>query len=193
MHYKEWEPIYKRILHDFGFSMEKDEFAARLLDSIIEDSDEESAYSNLHLLLHREEVFVCGNGPSLRDKIDVYAEDLKKCILVAADGATTTLMRAGLIPDVIVSDLDGFVPHQLDANRKGSVMVIHAHGDNIGAINKWCRKFKKVLGTTQADPKRFKNLFNFGGFTDGDRAAFLAEHFGASRLYLLAFDLDKVP
>jgi len=45
----------------------------------------------------------------------------------------------------------------------------------------------RVLGTTQVEP--FGKLFNFGGFTDGDRAAFMAHELGASRIYLVGMDL----
>jgi uncharacterized Rossmann fold enzyme len=45
-----------------------------------------------------------------------------------------------------------------------------------------------VVGTTQAAP--LPNVHNFGGFTDGDRAVFAADHLGASRIVIIGFDLD---
>jgi uncharacterized Rossmann fold enzyme len=33
-----------------------------------------------------------------------------------------------------------------------------------------------------------KNVYNFGGFTDGDRSVFLAEEFGAKEIVLLGMD-----
>jgi hypothetical protein len=33
-------------------------------------------------------------------------------------------------------------------------------------------------------------LVNFGGFTDGDRAVFLADHFKAKNIYLVGFDFE---
>jgi uncharacterized Rossmann fold enzyme len=33
-------------------------------------------------------------------------------------------------------------------------------------------------------------VYNVGGFTDGDRAAFLADHCGADRLTFLGWDFD---
>jgi len=34
-------------------------------------------------------------------------------------------------------------------------------------------------------------LRNYGGFTDGDRAVCIAEHFGAARVTLAGFDFDN--
>jgi hypothetical protein len=33
-------------------------------------------------------------------------------------------------------------------------------------------------------------VYNFGGFTDGDRAVFAADELGAERITLVGFDLD---
>jgi uncharacterized Rossmann fold enzyme len=68
-------------------------------------------------------------------------------------------------------------------------MVVHAHGDNIDMIKKLVPKFRKVLGTTQVMP--LENVHNFGGFTDGDRAVFLAEEFGAKNIVLVGMDLGN--
>jgi 2-amino-4-hydroxy-6-hydroxymethyldihydropteridine diphosphokinase len=45
-----------------------------------------------------------------------------------------------------------------------------------------------VVATTQATP--LPHVHNFGGFTDGDRAAFAAQELGASCITLVGFDLD---
>jgi hypothetical protein len=69
--------------------------------------------------------------------------------------------------------------------------VLHAHGDNIETIRTYVPTFQgKILGTTQGNPDDFPYLSNFGGFTDGDRAAFLADHFQANHIYLLGFDFN---
>jgi uncharacterized Rossmann fold enzyme len=98
------------------------------------------------------------------------------------------------LPDIIVTDLDGNVTDQIKANLHGSVVIIHAHGDNIDKIRKYIPEFKeKLVGTTQTDPTPFENLHNFGGFTDGDRAVILADHFHAKKITLIGFDFgDKI-
>ena len=35
-----------------------------------------------------------------------------------------------------------------------------------------------------------KKVKNYGGFTDGDRAVLLSEHFSASKIVLIGFDFD---
>jgi uncharacterized Rossmann fold enzyme len=34
-------------------------------------------------------------------------------------------------------------------------------------------------------------VYNFGGFTDGDRAVMVARHFGATKIHLLGFDMAQ--
>jgi uncharacterized Rossmann fold enzyme len=74
-----------------------------------------------------------------------------------------------------------------NSEKRGAIMVVHAHGDNIDMIKKMVPKFRKVVGTTQVMP--LANVHNFGGFTDGDRAVFLAEEFGAKKVVLVGMDL----
>jgi hypothetical protein len=192
MDYKRWLFFYRKILDDFGYSEEEDREAALVLNDFLEKDRVDEAYQHLKKLLENKEVFVCGAGPSLASKIKRHKKRLSERIIIAADGATSTLISNDLIPHVIVTDLDGNVVDQVEANKRGSVVVVHAHGDNKEAIKKWIRLFEgRVLGTTQSKPD--KNLYNFGGFTDGDRAAFLAEHFGAKTIFLIGFDFDAFP
>jgi uncharacterized Rossmann fold enzyme len=74
--------------------------------------------------------------------------------------------------------------------ERGVPVAVHAHGDNDGAIRKVVPDCDGafVLPTTQAEPHG--PVRNFGGFTDGDRAAFLADHLGAARLVLVGWDFD---
>ena len=65
-------------------------------------------------------------------------------------------------------------------------MVVHAHGDNMEALGKEVPRLKRVIGTTQSKP--LKNVYNFGGFTDGDRGVFLAKEMGARSITLIGFD-----
>ena len=48
------------------------------------------------------------------------------------------------------------------------------------------KKFKNCIGTTQSTP--FDKIKNYGGFTDGDRGVFLANHFQAKKIILLGMD-----
>ena len=112
--------------------------------------------------------------------------DLKEYVLVAADGATTAMIEEKIVPDIIVTDLDGTIDDILAANLKGANIVVHAHGDNSDKITTITPFFTNVLGTTQAQP--VGNVYNFGGFTDGDRAIFLSVALDASEITLAGMD-----
>lgn len=180
MDFEEWEPYYTRILESFGFEREKDEEAALLLASFLTRDD----LPLLESLCRGKVVTVCGNAPCLKDEL--------RCIegvVCAADAASYVLRNAGIRPDVVFTDLDGATDDYLAMNREGTVMVIHAHGDNMPLIRYWTPKFTgPVVGTTQSRP--VPPLHNFGGFTDGDRAVFAADHLGAERIVIIGFDLD---
>jgi 2-amino-4-hydroxy-6-hydroxymethyldihydropteridine diphosphokinase len=182
MKFEEWEPFYMEILDDFGFSRAKDEEAAALLSILLDGKqicDDECLKKRIETT-----VTVCGDAPCLAKDLDT--KELFGT-LIAADGATTELMRRGIVPDIIVSDLDGEIESLLEANRRGAVVMIHAHGDNIKALKMFVPRFiDLVTGTTQSRP--FGIIRNFGGFTDGDRAVILARHFGASCIHLIGFD-----
>jgi hypothetical protein len=86
--------------------------------------------------------------------------------------------------------MDGEIKDIVDAIRRGSVAVIHAHGDNMKVLESWVPRIEKALGSTQVEPRQ--HVHNFGGFTDGDRSAFLAEEANARRIVLMGMDLGRV-
>ncbi len=112
-------------------------------------------------------------------------------MLIAADGAAERCLTAGLVPAVVVTDLDGPVPSEVTANLRGSLVLVHAHGDNVPALERWVPEFPGELAGSWAGPPR-PALLNVGGFTDGDRAAYLAEAVGARRILLWGFDFESV-
>ena len=116
--------------------------------------------------------------------------DLRNYVLVSADGATTALVEEKICPDIVATDLDGNLDDILLANLRGANVAIHAHGDNIDKITSLTAFFTNVLGTTQAQP--IGNLYNFGGFTDGDRAIFLTVALGASEIILAGMDFGNI-
>ncbi len=181
MRFEEWEPFYLRILDDFGFSKEADIESARQLNEIL---PENPPLDRLKGLLFGKTVNVFGAGTSL-EKLS----SLPGGISIAADGATSFFIERGIAPDVIVTDLDGKIEDLITANKKGSIIVVHGHGDNILAL-KYVKEFNSPIGTTQAEP--FGKLHNFGGFTDGDRSVFLAAHFGAKEIRMFGMDFDDV-
>jgi uncharacterized Rossmann fold enzyme len=188
MDFKEWEPIYKEILNDFGFSREEDESSAQLLSEFLkEKGNSVLTLRKLRNIIKDKEVIVCGKAPRLLDDI-TKLRPKKKEVIVAADGATSTLLSRGITPHVIVSDLDGAMDDIIEANERCAIVVVHAHGDNITKLKSYVPQLKKIIGTTQSRP--LSNVFNFGGFTDGDRAIYLANHLGAKEIGIIGFDFE---
>ncbi|MDI6643076.1 MAG: DUF115 domain-containing protein [Candidatus Hodarchaeaceae archaeon] len=183
MRWELWRPWYDRIVKQLGLDRKADVNAAKVLDGLLPEPE----LASLRNLVGGRECIVFGAGPSL----DIDLEKLERAghlnkVLLAADGATSAVLRYR-DPDVIVTDLDGAVEDQLEAWRRGSWLVVHAHGDNAPQVRKIASKLKeRIIGTTQVEP--FGKLYNFGGFTDGDRAAFMAHELGASKIYLAGMD-----
>jgi len=191
MIYKNWEQIYKKILKDFNLKESEDKKSAELLEILLSNKPI-FPLEDLNQLIKDKQVFVFGAGPSLENSIIKNKKHLNSVIKISADGATSALIKHAINPDIIVTDLDGNVNDQIKSNDKGSIIIIHAHGDNKDKIIKYLPEIKgKVIGTTQTDPSKFKNLYNFGGFTDGDRAVFIADHFNAKKINLIGFDYNS--
>ena len=187
-----WEKYYTEILDDFGFSREKDEESAHLLDEILSTEGCLTLNDLGEIVGFSDSYIVFGAGPSIKEHIKMLKEDydLRDYVLVAADGATTAMIEEKIVPDIVATDLDGNIDDILLANLRGANIVIHAHGDNMERIASLSSFFNNVLGTTQA--QSVGNLYNFGGFTDGDRAIFLAVALGASQITLAGMDFGDI-
>jgi uncharacterized Rossmann fold enzyme len=189
MDFAAWEPIYESILEDFGFDRSGDEEAARFLSHMLTEENSVSL-SELKNVISGKPVLVCGNAPGLRAELSKI--DLSAFVIVAADGAAAVLTDMGRLPEVICTDLDGNsevdIEREILACERGSIVLIHAHGDNIDKLKKYVPRFKHFIATTQARP--FDKIYNFGGFSDGDRCAFVAKEFGACSIKLAGFDFE---
>jgi len=186
MRWNLWHPWYGRIVEQLGLDQGADTDAAKVLDGILPERD----IGGLMELIGARECVVLGAGPSLgKDLASLERAGWMDKLLISADGATSALLGYGH-PGIIVTDLDGNVDDQLTAWRRGSWMVVHAHGDNLERVREVVPEIgERVIGTTQVEP--FGKLYNFGGFTDGDRAAFMAHELGASKIYLAGMDLGE--
>ncbi|EKF85422.1 6-hydroxymethylpterin diphosphokinase MptE-like protein [Methanobacterium formicicum] len=181
-----WMQWYQLILEDLGFKKEDDELSAETLNNIIDDYGVITPQD----IDIKDKVIVFGAGPSLKPNLaDLKHVDLDEFTLIAADGATTALLEEDIMPDIIVTDLDGRMNDIINANQKGSLLVVHAHGNNREQVEKYTPQLVNVLGTTQSRP--LANVYNFGGFTDGDRCVFLAIALGARFIVLSGMDFGK--
>ena len=210
MKFEDWEPHYQKILDFFGFDRTGDEDAAVLARSLTDKDD----IAALTAAIKGRKVTVCGNAPSLSDDLRLgrrirrgdgadksnnagnaiaagtsNTSDGTGEVIFAADAAADRLFKKGIRPDIVSTDLDGCEDTFLEMNRAGTIMVVHAHGDNVPLIKSWIPRFEGPLVlTTQSRP--FEGMYNFGGFTDGDRAVFAADELGAAGITLAGFDLD---
>jgi len=100
------------------------------------------------------------------------------CVVVAVEGVSARrLHEAGVEPDVVVGDVD-WEPESYAFAR---VRVVHIHGDN----------YRRVLSlgwvpevvTVQSLPPPCHVLIP--GFTDGDRAVYLAHYMGAETIFVM--------
>ena len=179
-----WGKRYLSILKELNYSEKKDKESAIILDSILKRTN---TIEKIREIIQGKTVFVIGSGPSLSIAIPKLKK-LKKSIKIAADSSLKPLIDNGIIPDIIVTDLDGNEDTIKKISKTKSIFVIHAHGDNIEKLQ-MVKKMKNCIGTTQTNP--FNKIQNFGGFTDGDRGVFLANHFDAKKIILFGMDFGN--
>ena len=180
MKFEEWEPVYERILDDMGYDRSSDESSARLLKALMQMAD----------LIDDDDMYdILGKDVAVIGPADPDLTGLSGRTVIAAGSATEIVMR-DVVPDIVVTDLDGDIGSQIEASAEGAITFMHAHGDNSDLIMKYCREFKgPVILTTQSVPDNV--IRNYGGFTDGDRAVCIARHFGSSSIERRGFDFKS--
>lgn len=185
MHYDEWESVYLEIVKDFGFDISEDENSVRMLKALT---------LNSNLIMDDVLANVIGNKVTVFGDADSLENDISNMVpegtLISAGSATERVMKAGIAPDIIVTDLDGNVNYQIEAGNSGAITIILAHGDNINNLAEYVKEFKgPLILTAQGRPSG--TAVNYGGFTDGDRAVCTARHFGAKEILLEGFDFEN--
>ncbi|RLM59272.1 DUF115 domain-containing protein [Halobellus sp. Atlit-31R] len=181
MRFETWEPIYESILGDFGYPRDGDEHARDAIAAYASPFDFD------RLDYATDTVAVVGAAPSLPEELARVA-DVDR--IVAASTAADVVRDAGYDVDLFVTDLDKNPETARELTREGTPVAAHAHGDNVPLVEEWVPQLteRHVVATTQAAP--IDAVYNFGGFTDGDRAAFLADELGAAELRFVGWDFD---
>jgi uncharacterized Rossmann fold enzyme len=181
MEFATWEPVYEAIVADFGFDRAADERARDCIADLTAPFDVE------RLACDGDRVAIAGAGPSL--EADAEVAERADATFAAATSADR-LLEVGVEVDCMVTDLDEPPATARDLSARGVPVVAHAHGDNLEALREYVPEFTTdhVLPTTQAEP--VGHVRNFGGFTDGDRAAFMADALGADELAFVGWDFD---
>lgn len=180
MAYDEWAPIYAAIRAEFGYEQADDERVASSLAGYLSPS------VTSRLSFDGDEVaIVVGSALDLAGIRSLGEVDR----VVATADALSRLEMVAIEPSIVVTDLDSDPARVCARSRRGQLVAVHAHGDNATEIDRWVPRMAQdqLIGTTQARPHR--PLVNAGGFTDGDRAAYLADAFGADTITLVGWDL----
>ncbi len=178
---EQWEHFYREICLDLGIDPLSDLESSSVLSTILGDD------SRIELLdrYRGGSFYVIGNGPNLPEAIGYLGTGTT----IVADSALGAFLDTGKVPDIVVTDLDGGITSLRRAFSLGSIMVIHSHGDNGELLRKYAHEFSgRAVGTTQNKPQG--KIYNFFGFTDGDRGAYLADFLGAEDIFLVGFDFS---
>jgi uncharacterized Rossmann fold enzyme len=180
-----WEPVYEAIRADMGYDRAADEAARYRLRDLLEGRETVDLDSGA---FQGQTIAIAAPGPDLEEPTALGSADT----VLAAGRAADRLLEADRPPDWVVTDLDGHPESVPEFTRAGITVAIHAHGDNTDLLQRVVPDCDHafVLPTTQARP--VGPVRNFGGFTDGDRAAFLADALGAATLRFPGWDLQDV-
>jgi uncharacterized Rossmann fold enzyme len=181
MDYDTWSPVYLTILEAFGFDRAGDERARDVLADLV------GPFDDSRLAFDGETVAVAGGAPTLAAESEVLERADR---VVAASVAADVCLETGVDVDLFVTDLDKNPETAVELSRAGVPVAAHAHADNVPLVREVVPEMRAehVLGTTQAEPRG--PVVNHGGFTDGDRAAFLADAFGAAELVFPGWAFD---
>ncbi len=178
MELEKWLKIYEEISSDFNFIPEKDQKSAELMHRLGKDKLLDSHV--LEETIRGKRVSVVGGA--VKNEIDA------EIIITAGKAILKWKNISRRIPEVHVTDMEEPDEVLLWLEKKGTILVLHAHGDNMDRVKSVVPKLGKFVGTTQNVP--FNKIFNFGGFTDGDRAALIAKRFSAREICLHGFEFS---
>lgn len=199
MDWKYWKPYYDNVVNLLDLNRENDIKVAIEYQKIVASINKDGFNKLLEEIRSKSPLraWIFGAGPSLQEDIKIFNSNfnVETDIIVAADGSCLFLLENNLIPNFIFSDLDGSIESLIELGSNGSILVVHAHGDNLKLIQETIPKLVSInlLPTIQTKPIE-PFIYNFGGFTDGDRAisAILSWYPDISNVILLGFTFGKI-
>lgn len=178
-----WMPWIRSKL---GFKDDDEEIITDLIEMGI-DNKSEVVPENI---LSGFKAIIFGAGPVLTDHIELIKDETSNIDIIAADGATIELKANGIIPDLVLTDLDGIDSQIIDELDKTTFIVL-AHGDNKSSISQLLSYFDNIpnnlIWATQG--KKLGYWCNTLGFTDGDRALCTMRNY--DHVLLLGFDFKS--
>ena len=171
-----WWEFQSRISDQFGFSRIREEVASRLASRILMQEGDIAS----HILDRDMAIVGAGIIPSTK---------IPELDLVVADGALRACLERGIVPEFIVTDLDGYVSDVIWATEHGSKVIVHCHGDNMAALYQYSSHIRPVC-ITSTYPSVDTSCW--GGFTDGDRALMMLLSLGCKSARLVGFDFSRI-
>jgi uncharacterized Rossmann fold enzyme len=191
MKWMDWQPIYLDIVNRLSLNPVADREATVFLTEVLKEVNPKPLLKNLEQRFKSKTVVICGAGPSLETHLESLStkKDLKP-VYVAADGAVSALLNLDFDCSVIVTDLDGNLDDIREATQRGSIAIVHSHGDNIDKLREIVPRLGAVLGSTQVEPTN--RAFLWGGFTDGDRACYVVTTYSPNRVLLAGMDFGSI-
>ncbi len=186
---EEWFNFYSQIISEFGYSQREDEEAARLMHSLAKEKLLDAGV--LKGIINGRSVAVIGGGIE-ESEVEEVKEEIKEGVneVVITAGKAILRVEGKIKPHIHVTDMEEPDELLLQLEKEGCVLVLHAHGDNMERIRSVVPRLKSFVATTQSRP--FNRVYNFGGFTDGDRAAIMAKEMGAASIKLYGFKFGRV-
>lgn len=189
----DWIEKYNWIARELLIDTERDRVSAKLLSSIIGDNFVKQ--KDISSIFRERNVLIIGYGRDIDNELyclNNIKHLLRDTVVIVADKAINSVLKHGLKIDIFITDLDCDRDYLYRIPRN-TIFVIHAHGDNVDKVEaivpKLLEKGYLLHPTTQIEP--LWNVFNYGGFTDGDRAVYLAMYYKPRRVVLIGMDLDK--
>ena len=173
---KWWWKYQKDIEKQFSFSKVREELAVNLCSRYFKSNND------LGQLLYQKDVVIVGAG--ITDQ-----ETIPDGTVIAADGAVKACLQRSLIPDFVVTDMDGYILDLKYAFDNGCRVIIHVHGDNLSRFPDYSSVIEPIC-ITSAYPAALTSCW--GGFTDGDRALMMCLSLECKSVRLIGFSFDKI-
>ena len=171
-----WWKFQDEINSQFNFSEVREEIAARLVSRL------NYTKSSLQPSFVNREFVLVGAGLTESDT-------LPENNLIVADGALRGCLDRDIVPEWVISDLDGYISDILWASQNGSKIIIHAHGDNLSRVSLYSNRINPECITTTY-PSSHASCW--GGFTDGDRSVMMCLSLGSKSVKLVGFNFEEV-
>tara|TARA_B100000029_G_scaffold224084_1_gene221999 strand:+ start:1004 stop:1642 length:639 start_codon:yes stop_codon:yes gene_type:complete len=171
-----WWRYQDKINEQFSFSKVREDVASRLVSRLnFTNTSIKSSFENRDLVIV---------GAAITESSIIPSKNL-----VVADGALRACLEREIVPEWIISDLDGYLPDIIWSSHNGSNVIVHAHGDNISRVSQYYNQINPTcITTTYPSP----HTSCWGGFTDGDRSVMMCLSLGCKSIKLLGYNFENI-